>query len=537
MKNTWVHWLRRPSFWIVAVMVPAVFVLYLPVLSGLADDWWNDPDYSHGLLVPLVSLYFVWERREKLKQLSVAPDYHGLWLLLGGIGLLTLGNAGSELFLMRISLIVSLAGLVVILSGIKILKALLFPVGFLFFMIPFPAIVFNAIAFPLQLFAAQTAAFCLQTIKIPVLREGNLIYLATSIMDVTEACSGIRSLMSLAALGTVFAYLTQKTVLKRALMMASTIPISIFSNAFRVAGTGILAQYVGEEAAQGFYHTFTGWLVFIVAFIMLLCVAVVFSKFPDRKLPEKEPVIEMAPQTPGRPLWVPLALSILILGSGIYVNDRILLHAQSVPLKEPLSALPLNLNEWSGEDHPFEEKTVKVLGVTDYVNRLYVAQDRVSAVWLYAGYYGSQRTGTTYHSPKNCLPGSGWEIMTLEELTVPMASMQGMTEQAINKVIVQKGFERQLILYWYQDRGRIITSEYWAKIYLIWDSITTGRTDGAMIRVSVPIPRGEGPEQALDLAIQYIHQVSPFLVEYLPGSNTVSFSRPVLDLGETVTPL
>lgn len=518
----WSQVVSKVQFWVFALIIGIVSILYYPVLLGLADDWWNDPDYSHGLLVPLISLYFIFDNKTSLKKGFFRPDYRGFLLLLGGVGLLTLGNAGSEFFLMRISLLITISGLIISFLGFHTFKILLFPIGFLFFMIPLPAIIFNAIAFPLQLFAAQTAAFCLQIINIPVLREGNLIYLATSTMDVTEACSGIRSLMSLSAIGTLFAYITQKTLLKRGLMMFSTIPIAILSNAFRVTGTGILAEYVGEEAAQGFYHTFTGWLVFVVAFVMLLVVGYVFSKFPDKEAPKKI-ITPRVPQGQPRPMWLSLMVSIFILGSGIYVNQTILLYDNPTPLRQPLSMVPIQFEQWSGQDRPFEEKTVNVLGVTDYINRHYVSNEalsgQTSSLWLYAGYYASQRTGKTYHSPKNCLPGSGWEIIEIKNLPITMASGEGTeTRQTINKVIVQKGLERQLILYWYQDRGRVITSEYWAKIYLIWDSITQGRTDGAMIRISIPIPRGASSESAVRVGVEYIRQVSPFIVQALPGS-------------------
>ncbi len=508
---------------ILTALLAVVVFLYDSVLVEMAAQWWDDPDYSHGMLVPLVSLYYIWEKKEQLTRLSILSDYRGLLLLLAGLGLLTLGNAGSEYFLMRFSIIITIAGLIVTLFGVQVLLTLSFPIGFLVFMIPLPAIIFNAVAFPLQLFAAQTAAFCLKAVQIPVLREGNLIYLASSIMDVTEACSGIRSLMSLMALGTLFAYITQGTTWKRALMMFSTIPIAILANAFRVTGTGLLAQFVGEEAAQGFYHTFTGWLVFIFAFVMLLLVGFIFSKFPDRRKEvgiktDHHPVL-----IKNRPLWVPLALASVLIGMALFVNKSLLSHESPVPLIQALSKLPLKIDQWQGENLPFEEKTVKVLGVTDYVNRRYLLKDErlgtQRPVWLYAGYYASQKKGATYHSPKNCLPGSGWEIIDIEDMGLPMfASLGTKQEHVINKVIIQKGLERQLIIYWYQDRGRIITSEYWAKIYLVWDSITKGRTDGALIRVSIPIAKDESIENALALGIEYIKMISPILVEYLPGS-------------------
>ncbi len=510
-----------------ALLTPTLF-LYNSVLVEMAAQWWDNPDYSHGMLVPLVSLFYIWEKRAQFIRLSMSPDYRGLLILFAGLGILTLGNAGSEYFLMRISLIITIAGLIVTLFGADALLTLSFPIGFLIFMIPLPAIIFNAVAFPLQLFAAQTAAFCLKAVQIPVLREGNLIYLASSIMDVTEACSGIRSLMSLMALGTLFAYITQGTTWKRGLMVLATIPIAILANAFRVTGTGLLAQFVGEEAAQGFYHTFTGWLVFIFAFVMLLFVGFIFSIFPNRKnqVKVKAAGIKTDHQSlivKNRPLWVPLVLSSILLGSGLFVNKSLLHHESDLPLIQEFSKLPLQIEHWKGEDLPFEKKTVQVLGVTDYVNRRYLFKDERSGtqrpVWLYAGYYASQRKGATYHSPKNCLPGSGWEIIHIEDLSLAMfASLGTKQDYVVNKVVIQKGLERQLILYWYQDRGRIITSEYWAKVYLVWDSITIGRTDGALVRVSIPIAKNESIEDALALGIEYIKIVSPILVEYLPGS-------------------
>jgi len=219
------------GIWKFGLLISLLALLYYSVVLEMAQQWWDDPDYSHGFLVPIISLYFAWGKREKLVNLPRHPDRWGLFILMAGSGLLILGNAGAEFFLMRSSLIVVITGLIVLLLGWDYLKELLFPVGFLVFMIPLPAIVFNAIAFPLQLFAAKVATFCLLNMSIPVLREGNLITLSTTIMDVTEACSGIRSLLTLITLGTLFAYIKERTYLKRSLIIASTIPIAIIANA------------------------------------------------------------------------------------------------------------------------------------------------------------------------------------------------------------------------------------------------------------------------------------------------------------------
>jgi len=260
------------------VLAAQVVWLYWPVLKALAVQLYDDPDSSHGFLVPLISAYFVWERREKLLALPVVPSLWGIGVLGFGLIMLLIGSVGVELYTQRTSLIMVLAGLVLLVLGREFLRVLVFPFVFLLFMVPLPAIVVNAVSFPLQMFAAKTAAFCLFNLGIPVLREGNVIMLASTTLEVAEACSGIRSLQALLALGTVYAYFTQTVMWKRWALVLLSIPIAIAANAFRVSGTGVLAHYFGIEAAEGFYHTFSGWLIFVVAFALLLACGAVLSK-------------------------------------------------------------------------------------------------------------------------------------------------------------------------------------------------------------------------------------------------------------------
>jgi len=259
-----------------------VIFLYRGVLWGLGSDWNNDPDYSHGFLVPFLSVYFIWERWSSLADETPDPSIWGIGLLSLGLFSLVVGLIGAELYVQRMSLIVVLSGIVLLILGWKHLWLLSLPIGFLIFMIPLPAIVVNTIAFPLQLFAAQTASFCLFSLGIPVLREGNLIMLASTTLEVAEACSGLRSLLSLLALGTVYGYFSQNVMWKRWVLVILSVPIAIVANAARVSGTGILAHYFGAEAAEGFYHTFEGWLVFVVAFVLLFICGVVLGKIGSR---------------------------------------------------------------------------------------------------------------------------------------------------------------------------------------------------------------------------------------------------------------
>jgi exosortase len=255
-------------------------VLYSDILIGLAEQWYSDRDSSHGFLVPLVSAYLIWERREKLRSLPIKSSFWGIVLLGIGLLMLLIGTFGAVIYLQRTSLIVVLMGLILLLWGPEFFRVLIFPIAFLFFMVPLPIMVMDAVAFPLQFFAAKTAAFCLFNFGIPVLREGNVIILAGTTLEVAEACSGIRSLQALLALGTLYAYFSERVMWKRWALVLLSIPIAIIANVFRVSGTGVLAHYFGAEAAEGFYHTFSGWLIFVVAFLLLLGCGSVLSKLP-----------------------------------------------------------------------------------------------------------------------------------------------------------------------------------------------------------------------------------------------------------------
>ena len=275
----WERWL------LLAAIEGLMTLLYQQIVPYLIQQWAEDDDYTHGFLIVPLALYFVWEKRSQLVQVLPKPSPLGAAFLAGGLLTLVVGNVGADLFLQRFSLILVLAGLVWLILGRVFLSELLFPIAFLIFMVPLPAIVMNAIAFPLQLFAAQTATFCMQVAGVPVLREGNVIQLANTTLEVVEACSGIRSLQALLALGAVYGYFTQKAVWKRWALLFLSIPIAIAANAFRVAGTGFLAHFIGAEAAQGFYHSFAGWIVFGVAFVLLLGAGTLLSRIKDKEAP------------------------------------------------------------------------------------------------------------------------------------------------------------------------------------------------------------------------------------------------------------
>ena len=292
---------------------------YATVLRKLGQDWWNDENYSHGLLIPLIIGYIVWSQRQRLIAAVTKPStLCGLVLVMSGLLGLWAGTAGAELFMQRLSLIAVLSGIVIYSFGLRLLKLLLVPLFLLLLAIPIPAIIFNKIAFPLQLFASRCAVGAMSLFDIPVLRQGNVIELMplgareTKKLEVVEACSGIRSLMTLVTLAVVFAYFTHPRgdsdggsgggstrrarfatygFWRSTIIVLSAVPIAILTNAGRVSGTGVLAHYYGTRVADGFFHSFSGWVIYVVAFVMFFGVGWLL----DRLKPGDKPAINHLP--------------------------------------------------------------------------------------------------------------------------------------------------------------------------------------------------------------------------------------------------
>jgi exosortase len=251
------------------MLASAFLLLYRDVLVRLVDAWWTDGNYSHGYLIVPIAAYLAWERRKEFAAAPDRPSALGLVVVGGSILVLLAGILGSELFLTRISIVGTVAGTMLFMCGWARTRVMVFPIAFLLLMIPLPAIIFNQIAFPLQLFASRVGEYAISSVDIPVLREGNVLILANTTLEVAEACSGIRSLISLLTLGILFGYFADSRSWVRMAIALSTIPVAIIANGARVAGTGIAAQRFGPAAAEGFFHEFSGWVVFMVAFLLM----------------------------------------------------------------------------------------------------------------------------------------------------------------------------------------------------------------------------------------------------------------------------
>ncbi len=266
--------LSSTILWRTGLMALVWLALYHDVLRRLIDDWRVDENYSHGFLIPLISAYAIWSRRHQLLITPREPRIlTGGIMMIVAVLMLIAGVLGAELYITRISMALSLVALVLYFLGTAWLRQLIFPIGLLLLAIPIPTIIFNQIALPLQLIASDFATRVIKIFGTPALREGNVIELAQMKLQVVEACSGIRSLVSLMTLAVVYAYFTETRWWRRLTLLASVIPIAIIANALRVAGTGLMAHHWGVQAGEGFMHGFSGWMVFLVAVLLLLAVA------------------------------------------------------------------------------------------------------------------------------------------------------------------------------------------------------------------------------------------------------------------------
>jgi len=254
------------------VLLSSVLVLlYWPALKEFVYDWWHDDNYSHGFLIPFISAYFLWQKREQIKSADIRPHWMGLTILLVGLALAVIGTAAAEWYSVRFSIILVLLGIVLFLGGPSILKTVWFPIVFLLFAIPLPYTLFRKLTFPLQLFSTEVTHTIITALGMSALKQGNLIHLPNYSLEVVEACSGLRSIITLSALAAMFSHLSSGGIIKKTILFATAIPIAITANIVRLLVTVMGALIIGPTFAEGFLHDFSGLLVFLTGLFLFFC--------------------------------------------------------------------------------------------------------------------------------------------------------------------------------------------------------------------------------------------------------------------------
>jgi len=418
--------------------------------------------------------------------------------------------------------VIVLFGTALAFTGWEGMRKLWIPLLFLFFMIPLPNFLYQNLSGKLQLISSELGVDVIRLFGVSVYLEGNIIDLGTYKLQVVEACSGLRYLFPLASLAFIAAYIFKGAFWKKAVIFLSSIPITIFMNVFRIGVIGALVEYTSIAAAEGFLHDFEGWVIFMACVLILVAEIWLLARIGPDRLPLREAfALDLPAPTPKdaevryrrapAPFWaVTLLLAIAIIPA-LLLEQR----TEIAPERAQFVEFPMTLGTWQGKQARLDGIYLDALKLDDYVLADYV-DDGQNPVNLYVAYYDSQRKGESAHSPRSCIPGGGWQIKDLTRRSLETITVNG-APLKVNRVFIQNGDYKQLVYYWFQQRGRNITNEYLVKWYLFWDALTQNRTDGALVRLITSIGHGEDITRADDRLTDFAKTVTPPLLDYIPS--------------------
>jgi exosortase D (VPLPA-CTERM-specific) len=514
-------WIFSRPTWLYLIICGCLLTWsYYGGLEELVKRWGNEPEYNHGFLIPLVTIYFIWEQRAHLQEQKLNPSWFSLFFMMVSLLLFVIGELSGLFLLIHYSIIFVLLSLSLSLLGWAGTKRILVPISLLIFAIPLPYYLEATLTTKLQLLSSKLGTDLIRFCNIPVYTEGNIVDLGVYRLEVVEACSGLTYLYPFLGFGCICAYLYHTSWWKRAFVIISTIPISILLNSFRIGITGLLVKYFGKEMAEGFIHDFEGWAVFMV------CVAILFLEmwllnligssrkpfqavFGLQAIPAKNLPLENRPIS--RPFLANLAL-IFIVAVAIKLMDT---RQEIKPDRETFATFPQKINDWYGSLETLESNVLKTLGLTDYVLMNFSRNAEEAAINFYVAYYDSQRKGVSPHSPTVCIPGGGWQMSGLTQYPLPTKDILG-KDLTINHAILKKGEHSELMYFWFQERGRFIADQFQMKWYLLYDALTKNRTDGALVRLITRISPGESLEVAEQRTREFTREVLPIMNRFVP---------------------
>ncbi len=505
-----------------AVVVSAA--AFNQALLELGRRWTNQEEYSHGFLIPIVTLLLLWSRRDALRSNIGHPSMFGLGLVAIALAMHVVGELSAIWILSQVGFVLSLMGIVLAIGGSSLLRVCFVPIAYLLFAIPLPYFIDAVLTLKLQLISSQLGVLFIRLFQIPVFLDGNIIDMGVYKLQVVEACSGLRYLYPLLSLSFLAAYLFNGSLWQRIVIFLSSIPIAIGMNGFRIGVVGFLVDRWGPSMAEGALHFFEGWVIFLACSILLACEMYLLARFSGQNFLEifHVPSVKAAPADQVNtkfPSRLPLVATLCLLCAGGIAGFSISDRSESSPERTRFVAVPTRLGDWQGRLSSLDLATETFLKVDDYILADY-SKPGESPVNLYVAYYASQRKNESPHSPIVCLPGGGWIITSLERRN---AGNPG-SEYPYNRVIIENGDSRDLVYYWFDERGRPVADEYWAKWYLLTDAIVKNRTDGALIRLTTHISPSE-PEKSADERLQSFMKVAlPRLTEFLPSTEAPQFN-------------
>ncbi len=510
---------EKKSFWGVVILVYACLIalLYRDGLLHMIGNW-DSEDYNYCYLVPAVILYIIWEKRTELKSLSNRLSITGFIFFIPALALYWLGELGGEYLTLCLSAWLVVMALSWMHMGWEKVKVIAFPLLMIPTMFPLPSFLHNRISLNLKLLSSQLGVEIMQMAGMSVYREGNVIDLGFTQLQVVDACSGLRYLFPIIVLGLVLAWFFRAPFWKRVLLVASTIPLIVLTNSIRIASTGILYEPFGAKVAEGFFHDFSGWLIFMVTLMILLLEMWLLGKLPG-KIKVPDPSLNntaasnnVLPVAGGRWHVIMLIIVTVLMGATLAVSQGVEFR-EKIPVTKSLSGFPLQIGSWAGRRQVMEQIYIDALDLSDYFIIDY-RDNTGQEINFYTAYYESQRKGESIHSPTSCLSGSGWVFKNAGE---QLLNISGYGRIPVNRAFMLKGDFRQLVYYWFPQRGRNLTNAYQLKIYVFWDALTKQRTDGALVRLITPVGEFENI-QAADKRLQsFMSKALPLLDQYLPG--------------------
>jgi exosortase D (VPLPA-CTERM-specific) len=521
-ENEQTVWAASPKMWLLTIVLAALLGLTFYVgIREMVLVWNTSEEFSYGYMIPFITLFLVWQKKHILEKTEFTGSWAGVLVVLVGLVFFFLGSLSTIKTIIQYSLVMVVVGLAISLTGWRAAKPILIPLLFLLFMIPLPSFFLNNLSSQLQLISSSLGVEITRLFGISVHLEGNVVDLGAMKLQVVDACSGLRYLFPLMSLSFICAYIYVGAFWKRAIIFISSIPITVFMNSFRIGVIGVLVEYGGTAQAQGFLHDFEGWAIFMACFGIILIEMWILARiggekralidvfnlnFPDPTPPNAKILRRQLPvQT-----LVSGALVAVTAASSYFISTR----SEIEPQRADFASFPLEIDGWHGKRDVIEGIILNELELDDYLLADF-SKDKVGLINFYVAYYASQRAGESAHSPRSCIPGGGWRIQSISPYVVRGAMVNGVP-LTVNRLVIQKGDAKQLVYYWFQQRGRIITNEYLVKWYLFWDALTKNRTDGALVRLVTYIPPNGDIESADARLTTFTHKAVGSLKAYIP---------------------
>jgi len=507
---------------LIAITGIALAVLFRAGLENMYQMW-HQPEYNHGFMIPLVAIYLVWLRARAITAATLPGSWLGIGLLLVSLALLFLGDRSSVFALTQYAFVLALWALVYAAGGSRGIRLMWVPLLYLAFMVPLPDLLTQKLTASLQLLSSQIGVAVIRAAGLSVYLEGNVIDLGAYQLQVAEACSGMRYLFPLMSFGFLCAVLFRGRWWQQLILFLVTIPLTILMNSFRIGVIGILVNFYGIEQAEGFLHDFEGWVIFMACVGVLFIIIWIFARMEKRPfleifgldIPELGDLGQLVQKLrPTKPIVLATALLVVAAVASLTVTRQPLV----VPERASLATLPLSFADWTGRDEAVEQIYLDELKLSDYLMAFFRRPADPAPVGLWIAYYDNQTKGVAVHSPQACLPGGGWRIKDLAPHEIEGVGPDGGSLR-VNRVEIALGEERQLVYYWFAQRGRNLTSEYLVKWYIFQDGLTQNRTDGALVRITTPIASGEGLESGDARLEAFVRDIDPKLAYYLPGAD------------------